>query len=124
MRLWHERLLRLLPRQQLLGQHRECCALRGNSWGRKHSVVDYVFQHAPCKLVQYHFLVMKEMERRGYRVDPSWYEPYYRGKACEPWSEQEFGSWQETSTIYAEHDEQYLQECLSNLRAKGIEINL
>lgn len=24
----------LLPRQQLLGQHRECAALRGSGWGR------------------------------------------------------------------------------------------
>lgn len=29
MRLWHEALIKKLPRQQLLGQHRECCALRG-----------------------------------------------------------------------------------------------
>lgn len=34
MRLWHEDLLEKLPRQQLLGQHRECCALRGNDWGK------------------------------------------------------------------------------------------
>ena len=39
MRLWHEALISKLPRQQLLGQHRECCALRGAGWGRKHSVV-------------------------------------------------------------------------------------
>lgn len=30
MRLWHEALITLLPRAQLLGQHREICALRGN----------------------------------------------------------------------------------------------
>ena len=34
MRLWHEDLIRKLPRQQLLGQHRECCALRGNGWAK------------------------------------------------------------------------------------------
>lgn len=45
MRLWHEELIPLLPRQQLLGQHRECCAMRGNGWGKKHRVVDYVFKH-------------------------------------------------------------------------------
>ena len=28
MRLWHEKLIHLLPKNQLLGQHRECCALR------------------------------------------------------------------------------------------------
>ena len=43
MRLWHEKLISKLPRQQLLGQHRECCALRGNGWGKKHATVDYVF---------------------------------------------------------------------------------
>ena len=32
MRLWHEALISKLPRPQLLGQHRECCALRGNGW--------------------------------------------------------------------------------------------
>lgn len=33
MRLWHEKLLNQLPRQQLLGQHRETAALRGKGWG-------------------------------------------------------------------------------------------
>ena len=28
MRLWHQDLIPKLPRPQLLGQHRECCALR------------------------------------------------------------------------------------------------
>ena len=45
MRLWHEDLIPLLPTQQLLGQHREICALRGLSWKKPHSVVNYVFEH-------------------------------------------------------------------------------
>ena len=47
MRLWHEDLIGKLPRSQLLGQHRECCALRGNGWGKKHATVDYVFSYSP-----------------------------------------------------------------------------
>lgn len=31
MRLWHYKLIPYLPRQQLLGQHRECAALRGRA---------------------------------------------------------------------------------------------
>ena len=31
MRLWHQALIPKLPRPQLLGQHRECCALRGKT---------------------------------------------------------------------------------------------
>ena len=53
MRLWHESLIPKLPRQQLLGQHRECCALRGGGWGKKHATVNYVFDHSPYKLFQY-----------------------------------------------------------------------
>ena len=29
MRLWHEQMIPKLQKNQLLGQHRECCALRG-----------------------------------------------------------------------------------------------
>jgi len=39
MRLWHQNLINRLPAQQLLGQHRECCALRGLDWRKKHPVV-------------------------------------------------------------------------------------
>ena len=56
MRFWHEILIAQLPRPQLLGQHRECCALRGNGWGRKHATVDYVFTHSPYRLYAYHDL--------------------------------------------------------------------
>ena len=62
MRLWHEELILKLPRQQLLGQHRECCALRGNGWGKKHATVDYVFEHKPFLLFKYHELIMQEMK--------------------------------------------------------------
>lgn len=43
MRLWHEQMISKLPKNQLLGQHRECCELRGNGWNKKHKTVDYVF---------------------------------------------------------------------------------
>ena len=59
MRLWHEELIPLLPRQQLLGQHRECCAMRGNGWGKKHRVVDYVFKH--CMILS---CIMQRLCRR------------------------------------------------------------
>lgn len=64
------RCFRCWPRAQLLGQHRECCALRGGSWGRKHAVVDYVFVHPREYLAAYHYRVIREMDRRGYRWSP------------------------------------------------------
>ena len=79
MRLWSQQLLPYLDRQRLLSQHRECCALRGKGWGKKHSVVDYVFTHEHELLVAYHRLVMDEMERRGYHPDRTWDDPCWRG---------------------------------------------
>lgn len=126
MRLWHEHLLPVLPRQQLLGQHRECCALRGNGWGKKHATVDYVFCSSPAYLVRYHVQVMKEMKTRGYNVDPLWEDPYYRGKACVAYDRNELDinvlKDESVEVIYREHDNTYLEECLENLREKGIEL--
>ena len=127
MRLWHESLIPLLPRQQLLGQHRECAALRGKGWGRKHSVVDYVFTHEPDYLVAYHWKVMDEMERRGYKPDKIWRDINYRGKELgyeENWCEMALvvACYEVNEMIYSEHNDVYLDECVENLRQKGIEV--
>lgn len=119
MRLWHENLISVLPRQQLQGQHRECCALRGLGWGKKHSVVDYVFIYDRNKLFKYHTLVMDEMERRGYKPDRIWRNPRYRGKLCEADSGCRSVQKQD-GVVYPEHDDKYLAECIDNLNRKGI----
>ncbi len=69
MRLWAEQLIPNLPQKQLCGQWRECIALLGKGFGRKHKTVDYVFK-------------------------------------------------------YPEHNNEYIQECLLNLKQKGIEITI
>lgn len=102
MRLWHQTLIPLLPRAQLLGQHRECAALRGAGWGRPHATVNYVFTHSPYKLYLYHALIMEEMEKRGYKPDVLWKDPLYRGKAVAPYHSHATET--ATSPIYAEHD--------------------
>lgn len=136
MRLWHQFLLPYLPRQQLLGQHREICALRGNGWGKKHSVVNYVFEHSYHHLFVYHCLVMAEMEKRGYKPGEDWFDPLYRGKtlgrnAPIPSFDAEKEPLPKTMCplliakdvpIYPEHDDAYLKECLENLKGKGIVI--
>lgn len=133
MRLWHQDLISYLPRQQLLGQHRECCALRGAGWGRPHATVNYVFKHDPYLLVAYHYLVMEEMERRGYHPDPIWKNTNYRGKNIgeqKGWAYDSFVNVEVKyvkeykGKIYSEHDDKYLKECIDNLKNKGIEINM
>ena len=129
MRLWHQDLIPYLPRQQLLGQHRELCALRGKGWGRKHSVVNYVFKYNPAYLVAYHYLIMDEMKHRGYHPDEIWYQVFYRGKELgiqENWIDKNkfIELCKNNDFIFLEHNDKYLQECLDNLKNKGIEINI
>ena len=127
MRLWHQELIDKLPRQQLLGQHRECCALRGKGWGKKHSIVNYVFEYPPVKLYNYHEKVMLEMLVRGYNPNERWFDITYRGKNCEPWSaDAKTINWTKEchvsnfdDIVYPEHNQEYLDECVSNLADKG-----
>mgnify|MGYP000614736857 FL=1 len=122
MRLWHEQIIHLLPKNQLLGQHRECCALRGNGWNKKHKIVDYVFTYSPYNLYIYHSKIMDEMEKRGYRVSIEWRDKNYRGQKAESYSNLE-----ETNIftpIYKEHNNEYLAECVENLAGKGIKLDI
>lgn len=128
MRLWHQDLLPQLPRQQLLGQHRECCALRGNGWGKPHATVNYVFKHSPMWLVAYHYKVMNEMYRRGYKYDENWEDKFFCGYNRMPleYSMEDSHEFHEAygrsyrECIYQEHNREYLLECLDNLASKGI----
>jgi len=132
MRLWHQSLLKFLPRTRLLGQHRECCALRGLGWGRRHAVVDYVFRHPYFWLCDYHLEVMSEPDRRGYMVDDKWTNDAYRGKtlgiSANPCFYRDGESWLDESyeargcVIYPEHDDIYLLSCLNNLAGKGADL--
>lgn len=127
MRLWHEALLPRLDNKRLLAQHRECAALRGNGWGRKHSVVDYAFTHPRWWLVMYHFKVMKEMQNRGMKPDQAWLSHTYRGKHCP--SDEYFEVdrmevlMKSIRAVYPEHDDAYMQECINNLSRKGAKLN-
>lgn len=122
MRLWHEQIIHLLPKNQLLGQHRECCALRGNGWNKKHKTVDYVFTYSPYNLFIYHSKIMDEMEKRGYRVSREWRDKNYRGQKAESYSNLEETSI--SSPIYKEHNSEYLAECIENLAGKGIKLDI
>lgn len=120
MRLWHVDLIPYLPEAQLKGQHRECCGLRGNGWGKKHKDVDYVFTHHPALLYNYHLAIMNEMRARNMNVTEVWYDPTHRGDKCEPYAENEI-SYDGVPPRYPEHNSMYLKECILNLAEKGNE---
>jgi len=120
-RLWHIDLLPYLPNLQLVGQHRECCALRGKGWGRKHSTVNYVFSHPYSWLYDYHLEVMRKMRYRGYNHDKRWLARAYRGNNL---------GYDHTDFVtgipnrYPEHNAEYLAECIKNLQTKGVSIRI
>ncbi len=122
MRLWHEQIIHILPKNQLLGQHRECCALRGNGWNKKHKTVDYVFTYSPYNLFIYHSKIMDEMEKRGYRVSTEWRDKNYRGQKAKSYSNLEETNI--STPIYKEHNNEYLLECIENLAGKGIKLDI
>lgn len=117
MRLWHYQLIPVLPRQQLLGQHRECCALRGLAWGRKHSTVNYVFRYPPEYLFNYHECIIREMKQRGYNPNPLWTEFTYRGKRS-PRLDERWTARSRRGELYPEHDGLYLISCYNFLTAR------
>ena len=114
MRLWHADLIPVLPRQQLLGQNRECCLIEREiiEKGRvNHLLVNFVNDDKQSLLL-YHSLVTDEMLQRGYKV----------GKSTNEWK-LEYG----LSFIYTEPTEliypdkftdRYLTQCLYNLQEK------
>ena len=138
MRLWHEYLIPYLDNKRLIGQHRECCALRGNGWNKKHSVVNYVFEHHVALLIQYHLLIMNECSMRGFKIDTNWFDLNYRGKNCLPFPTHEINNiiylenfkgkleseldYYSTNFIYPEHNPKYLLECLENLKSKNAQL--
>ena len=65
---------------------------------------------------------MEEMEKRGYNVSVEWKDKNYRGKTAEKYDnlKEEITD----SPIYKEHNSEYLDECIENLRNKGIELKL
>ena len=85
-----------------------------------------MFTYTPDPLVAYHFKVMDEMKKRGYHPDEIWYNPNYRGSilgVVEGWTcKSILEQYYKQDKIFIEHNEAYLQECVDNLKGKGIEI--
>lgn len=67
MRLWHNSLIKVLPRNQLLGQWRELNSIF--KLKNRHILINFVYEYPDFDLYCYSMNVINEMKRRGYRVD-------------------------------------------------------
>lgn len=73
MRCYHKDLIDVLPRNQLLGQWRECCAIASNLANigtPNHILVNKIMEYTPDHFYTYTMLVYEEFVRRGYKVNP------------------------------------------------------
>ena len=73
MRLWHKDLIRVLPKDQLVSQWRECIAVarRIELYGSpRHGLVNKVMDYPISHLYFYTDLVVCELFNRGYKVSP------------------------------------------------------
>lgn len=76
MRLWHKDLIDVLPRQQLLAQWRECCAIASNIANKgtpNHILVNKITDYSQMHFVEYVNEILDEMKRRHYKVSEASY---------------------------------------------------
>ena len=69
MRLWHKDLISVLPRQQLLGQWRECCLIAKNIAEKgtpNHILVNKIMDYPIDYFIYYSEMIVTEMFKRKY----------------------------------------------------------
>ena len=116
MRIWHKDLLSVLPRQQLLGQWRECCLIAKNIVEKgtpNHILVNRVMDYPIEHFLRYGELIYFEMHKRGFNSSLGKFVPYLQEKPCDFETvisyESIFDGW---------HNTRYLRQCLYNLQEK------
>ena len=114
MRLWHKDLIPLLPRQQLLGQWRECCLIAkqiDTKGTPNHVLVNRVMDFDFWHFWKYSLMVFVEMQKRGYKCDLIRFTDQF--DHLDPSSfytpDEVFPTW---------HNNRYLNQCLANLQEK------
>ena len=113
MRLWHKDLITVLPRQQLLGQWRECCLIAKNISQRgtpNHLLVNKIMNYPMEDFMAYSRVVFCEMRKRGYRPDWNNFSRHLNHLVINLKGLSEiFLTW---------HNNRYLMQCYYNLQEK------
>ena len=83
MRLWHYKLIPVLPKAMLVSEWRECIAIK-RQWEKgtlKHRLVSYVMDYDGELFINYCYAVIREMEKRNIK----WNHKYMQeiGQFCE-----------------------------------------
>lgn len=131
MRLWHKDMIPYLPKQQLLGQWRECCliaALLAKDHTPNHILVNPVIDYPPEHFELYCSKIYQEMKRRDMNVtdevckrlemDLRAYRLYLDAEL--PWDcfLKDFDFSTDLDLFKDWHDKRYLRQCYYNLEEK------
>ena len=111
MRLWHPKLLPLLPDRFVVSEWRECIAIK-RQWEKgtlKHRLVSYVTKHDRQYFETYVMKVVVAMTFRNIKFQSKYYQEIMA-----------FCSNDEPYSIdpYPEHNDRYLRQCYYNLQEK------
>ena len=111
MRLWHYKLIPVLPNKMLVSQWRECLAIK-RQWEKgtlKHRLVSYVMDYDKNYFVAYVLQVVAELEIRHIKYDK------------ELWKEiTVMTNGYFSAEDYPEHNDRYLRQNLYNLEEKAM----
>lgn len=111
-RLWHKDLIPYLPKNQLLGQWRECCCIAkniANNGTPNHILVNKIMDYPIEHFIVYTTLVKQEMQKRSYKCDTSRFTKWLKWDSFKILHSEIFKNW---------HNVRYLRQCLYNLQEK------
>ena len=112
MRLWHKDLISVLPRQQLLGQWRECCLIAKNiaeNGTPNHILVNKIMEYPLEHFHYYTGMIHDEMLNRGYKVNYSRFDKWLHLEENHCTYDKLFNDW---------HNRRYFIQCYYNLQEK------
>ena len=123
MRLWHYRLLPVLPRQQLISQWRECCCIAKLIAYNKtpnHLLVNKITDYPAWEFMHYCYLIQSEIRRRGYSItNASWITLDENLMLAEDQGYfAEDGKYDPDDLFQGWHNDRYLIQCYYNLEEK------
>ena len=110
MRLWHYRLIPVLPKEMLVSQWRECIAIK-RQWEKgtlKHRLVSYVKDYDKEMFLYYVRKVVRELENKNIKFQQKYVDEiikFCNGDLC-------------LCINYSEHNDRYLKQCYYNLEEK------
>lgn len=111
MRLWHYKLIPVLPNKMLISQWRECIAIK-RQWEKgtlKHKLVSYVLDYDKEIFVGYVLTLISEFKNRKIK-----YKSELLMELVDFASNDSF-----VIKTYPEHNNKYLKQCYYNLQEKA-----